>query len=196
MGPPSAVRRDAGPTTLLGFHKALLTHPCFVRGETCHGLVESEELAARARELAASPASRRTAEGGLTRQRLVLAEVDGRRFQVTLRVPEPPYAELARRRRDRDGDTTGGSAGHEAVVSPMQGIVLAVEVADGDEVREGQVICIIEAMKMENEIAAHRRGIVSGLSVQAGAQVRTGQVICTVGREAETTPPVTPDAQG
>ena len=104
----------------------------------------------------------------------MLAEVDGRRFQVTLRVPEPPYAELARRRRDRDGDTTGGSAGREAVVSPMQGTVLAVEVADGDEVREGQVICIVEAMKMENEITAHRRGVVSGLSVQAGEPVQYG----------------------
>ena len=49
-------------------------------------------------------------------------------------------------------------AGSEAIVSPMQGTVLAVEVADGDEVREGQVICVVEAMKMENEIAAHRAG--------------------------------------
>ena len=78
----------------------------------------------------------------------------------------------------------------------MQGTVLAVEVADGDEVREGQAICIVEAMKMENEIAAHRRGIVSGLSVQAGDQVRTGQVICIVGREAEADSPVTLDAEG
>ena len=185
-----------GPTTLIGFHKALLGHPCFARGETCHGLVESEELAARARELAPGPASRERPKGARTRQRPVLAEVDGRRFQVTLRLPEPPYAELARRRRDRDGDTTGGSAGREAVVSPMQGTVLAVEVADGDEVREGQVICIVEAMKMENEIAAHRRGVVSGLSVQAGDQVRTGQVICIVGREAEADSPVTLDAEG
>jgi acetyl-CoA/propionyl-CoA carboxylase biotin carboxyl carrier protein len=185
-----------GPTTLIGFHKALLAHPCFARGETCHGLVESEELVARARELAPSPAAaRRPHEGGSGRERPVVAEVDGRRFRVTLRVPEPPYAELARRRRDRDGDTSGGPAGREAVVSPMQGTVLAVEVADGDEVREGQVICIVEAMKMENEITAHRRGIVSGLSAQAGEQVRTGQVICVIGRETDAAgPPLTPDA--
>jgi acetyl-CoA/propionyl-CoA carboxylase biotin carboxyl carrier protein len=67
----------------------------------------------------------------------------------------------------------------------MQGTVLAVEVADGDEVREGQVICIVEAMKMENEITSHRRGTVSGLSVRAGEQVRTGQVICVVGQAVE-----------
>jgi acetyl-CoA/propionyl-CoA carboxylase biotin carboxyl carrier protein len=185
----------AGPTTLIGFHKALLAHPCFVRGETCHGLVESEELATRAGELAPSPATARpTHDGAPARGHPVVAEVDGRRFRVTLRVPEPPYAELARRRRARDGDTAGGAAGREAVVSPMQGTVLTVEVADGDEVREGQVICVVEAMKMENEIAAHRRGIVSGLAVRAGEQVRTSQVICIIAREGETASPLPPDA--
>jgi acetyl-CoA/propionyl-CoA carboxylase biotin carboxyl carrier protein len=70
----------------------------------------------------------------------------------------------------------------------MQGTVLAVEVAEGDVVRAGQVICIVEAMKMENEIRAHRHGTVGELSVAAGAQVATGQVICVVaqaGNDAE-----------
>jgi acetyl-CoA/propionyl-CoA carboxylase biotin carboxyl carrier protein len=62
----------------------------------------------------------------------------------------------------------------------MQGTVLDVRVQDGDEVRAGQVICIVEAMKMENEISAHRDGIVSALSVAAGEPVATGQVICVV----------------
>jgi len=70
-------------------------------------------------------------------------------------------------------------------VSPMQGTVLAVEVADGDEVRAGQVICIVEAMKMENEITAHRDGLVTRLSVAAGEAVATGQVICVVARVGE-----------
>jgi acetyl-CoA/propionyl-CoA carboxylase biotin carboxyl carrier protein len=70
----------------------------------------------------------------------------------------------------------------------MQGTVLAVEVSEGDEVQAGQVICIVEAMKMENEIRAHRHGTVGELSVAAGAQVATGQVICVVtqaGNDAE-----------
>ena len=54
----------------------------------------------------------------------------------------------------------------------MQGTVLAVEVADGDEVRAGQVICIVEAMKMENEITAHQPGVVGALSVAPGEPVR------------------------
>jgi acetyl-CoA/propionyl-CoA carboxylase biotin carboxyl carrier protein len=67
----------------------------------------------------------------------------------------------------------------------MQGTVLAVEVAEGDEVRAGQVICIVEAMKMENEITAHREGLVSELSVSPGEAVKTGQVICLVSRNGE-----------
>jgi len=62
----------------------------------------------------------------------------------------------------------------------MQGTILAVEVAEGDEVEAGRVICVIEAMKMENEIRAHRDGVVTGLAVTAGEAVKTGQVICVV----------------
>ena len=175
-----------GVSTLIGFHKALLTHPCFIEGTTCHGLVESEEIAARARELSAPAAGTGVASrpsSARARERILLAEVDGRRFEVKLHVPEPRFAELARRRRERASAGGGPGAGTEAVVSPMQGTVLAVEVADGDAVREGQVICVVEAMKMENEITAHRRGTVTGLSVAAGEPVKTGQVICVVAQD-------------
>ena len=62
----------------------------------------------------------------------------------------------------------------------MQGTVLKVEVAEGEEIETGRVVCIVEAMKMENEIVAHRPGRVSGLSVAAGDAVSSGQVICLV----------------
>jgi acetyl-CoA/propionyl-CoA carboxylase biotin carboxyl carrier protein len=62
----------------------------------------------------------------------------------------------------------------------MQGTVLAVEVEEGQEVEAGQVLCIVEAMKMENEVHAHRGGRVTDLSVAPGQPVKTGQVICVV----------------
>jgi acetyl-CoA/propionyl-CoA carboxylase biotin carboxyl carrier protein len=62
----------------------------------------------------------------------------------------------------------------------MQGTVLAVRVDDGDEVSAGDVLCIVEAMKMENEIAAPRNGVVSGLSVSPGEPVTAGQVVCVL----------------
>ena len=75
---------------------------------------------------------------------------------MTVLEPEPPWAELARQRRRRSDESGGG--GREALTSPMQGTVLAVHVAEGDEVSAGQLICIVEAMKMENEVHAHRAG--------------------------------------
>jgi acetyl-CoA/propionyl-CoA carboxylase biotin carboxyl carrier protein len=167
-----------GPPTLLGFHKALLSHPCFVEGATCLGLVESELLADRAAELSSRTTNVDVASDGAVRAQLSQVEVDGRRFSVTVLEPEPPWAALALRRRERGKHGEGG--GREALVSPMQGTVLAVHVAEGDDVSAGQLICIVEAMKMENEIHAHRAGTVRRLSVEAGQQVATGQVICLV----------------
>jgi len=169
-----------GVTTLLPFHRALLEHPCFVAGETCFGLVEGVAEGVEAGASASGPPVPTRVQ-----EQVVGVELDGRRFEVTLLRPEPPRAELARRRRERSGDGTHHAAAREAVVSPMQGTVLAVEVAEGDEVREGQVICVVEAMKMENEITAHRHGLVTALSVAPGEPVTTGQVICVVAQEGE-----------
>jgi acetyl-CoA/propionyl-CoA carboxylase biotin carboxyl carrier protein len=68
----------------------------------------------------------------------------------------------------------------EAVTTPMQGTVLRVLVRQGQEVAEGDVICIVEAMKMENEVAAHRAGVVRTLSVTEGQSVDADQVIAIV----------------
>jgi acetyl-CoA/propionyl-CoA carboxylase biotin carboxyl carrier protein len=166
-----------GVHTLLGFHRALLEHPCFVAAATCHGVVESEELAKRAEQLSHETTVAPGSDGAV-RERVVLAEVDGQRYEVRLLEPEPPYRELARRRRERAAAGLGGGAGQDAVVSPMQGTVLSVQVAEGDEVEAGHVLCIVEAMKMENEVHAIRPGVVAELSVAPGQAVSTGQVIC------------------
>jgi acetyl-CoA/propionyl-CoA/long-chain acyl-CoA carboxylase, biotin carboxylase, biotin carboxyl carrier protein len=166
-----------GVTTLVGFHRALLSHPCFVRGETCHGIVESEELA-RAAALLTAPTVEQGAGGRLS-GRTTSVELDGRRVEVTVLRPEPPYRELARRREQRvAGSRRGGAA--DAVVSPMHGTVIDVRVSEGDEVERDGVICIVEAMKMENELVAHNAGVIRELSVAVGDQVAYGQTICVV----------------
>jgi acetyl-CoA/propionyl-CoA carboxylase biotin carboxyl carrier protein len=176
--------RIGGVTTLLGFHRALLRHPCFVDAGTCRGVVESEQLAQRAEQLS-HETTVETAPDGRLRERVTAVELDGRRFDVKVLVPEPPWAALAERRRERVAAGAGGAGGRDAIVSPMQGTVLSVEVSEGDAVVSGQVICVVEAMKMENEVHAFRDGIVSELSVQAGEPVATGQVICVVAPEQE-----------
>jgi acetyl-CoA/propionyl-CoA carboxylase biotin carboxyl carrier protein len=166
-----------GPATLIGFHEALLSHDCFISAETCAGLLESGVLA----PAAGSPAS--DGRVAATAPRLVEAvsvvELDGRRAELRTFEPEEPWRELARRRRSRR-HAHAASGTHETIVSPMQGTVLAVAVSEGDEVEAGQVVCIIEAMKMENEVHAAQGGRVESLSVRAGGPVTTGQVICVL----------------
>jgi acetyl-CoA/propionyl-CoA carboxylase, biotin carboxylase, biotin carboxyl carrier protein len=176
-----------GVATLIGFHRALLSHPCFVEGATCHGVVESEHLAERAKDMSESALSSHlttsvasASDGARLRERVRVVELDGQRYDVRVLEPEPAWAELARRRRERARGTGAHAGGKDAVVSPMQGTVLAVQVAEGDEVTAGQVLCIVEAMKMENEVHAHRDGVVRELSIAPGEPVSTGQVICVV----------------
>ena len=170
-----------GPTSLLAFHRALLETPCFVEGETCHGVVESKELAERARVIEeATPRSQQAVAGadGRAREQVVSVEIDGRRHEVRLHAPEPPWVELARRHRERSKGITGETTG--AVASPMQGTVLSVAVEPGAPIEAGALVCVVEAMKMENELVAHRDGIVADVRVVAGQQVAQGDVVCVI----------------
>jgi acetyl-CoA/propionyl-CoA carboxylase biotin carboxyl carrier protein len=177
--------RIEGPATLLGFHRALLEHPCFVEGRTCSGVIDSEELAQRAEELEQSFSHGTTSvherpDGPTsTVPRIVGVEVDGRSYDVRLHVTEPPWVSLARRRRERGAAGRLGAA-DGAVLSPMQGTVLEVAVSEGDPVDAGQLLCVVEAMKMENEIVAPYVGVVRDLAVSAGTAIATGQLVCRV----------------
>ena len=175
-----------GPVTLLGFHRALLASPCFIEGGTCNGVVESEALAERAAKLersrprwdAIAAADGRTSA---SREQVLAVEIDGRRHEVRLREPEPPWVELARRHRERSKGLGGDAVG--AITSPMQGTVLSVAVSEGAPVTAGDLICVVEAMKMENEIVSSGDGVVAQLAVAPGDQVANGQVICVLASE-------------
>jgi acetyl-CoA/propionyl-CoA carboxylase, biotin carboxylase, biotin carboxyl carrier protein len=177
-----------GVATLIPFHKALLRTEQWRRGETCRDLIEDS---AWLKSLAPEPvpaAAPEEDEDNLERDYTV--EVNNRRFAVKVIGP-PPVGGVAvsanstgaRRapRRERSG---GGTASHdgasETLVSPLQGTVLRVNVAKGQEVDSGAVVCVIEAMKMENEITAHRSGKVEELGVSEGGSVATGDTIAVI----------------
>jgi acetyl-CoA/propionyl-CoA carboxylase biotin carboxyl carrier protein len=175
-----------GPATLLGFHRALLETRCFIEGGTCRGVVESADLATRAVELEQSPRSAAAAVAAVdgrasTLEQVLAIEIDGRRHEVRVRAPEPPWVELARRHRDRRRGLAGAATG--AITSPMQGTVLSVAVSEGASVSAGDLICVVEAMKMENEIVSSGDGVVARLAVEPGDQVAHGQLICVLASE-------------
>ncbi len=168
-----------GPTSLLDFHRALLETPCFVAGETCHGIVESDELAHRAAELRREAARLDgTGPARAVREQRLSIEIDGRRHDVRIHTPEPPWTELAQRHQERSKGISGEATG--AVTSPMQGTVLSIAVEAGGQVQAGELICVIEAMKMENELVAHRDGVIAELHVAPGQQVALGDVVCVI----------------
>jgi acetyl-CoA/propionyl-CoA carboxylase biotin carboxyl carrier protein len=119
--------------------------------------------------------------------REVTAEVNGRRLIVRLRglpgVRQPAMTATPHRAPRPPVDKRGArgpSADGAELTSPLQGTVLRVEVKPGARVGQGDLICVVEAMKMENEIAAHRTGTVSSLSVAPGDPVRIGTVLAVI----------------
>jgi acetyl-CoA/propionyl-CoA carboxylase biotin carboxyl carrier protein len=173
-----------GVTTLIPFHKALLRSEQWSRGETCRDLVEDAKWLKSLEP--AQPAAPATDEPEEKVERDYTVEVSGRRFDV--KVIGPPSAGGAsvnsagprpapRRERAAAASQDGAS---ESLVSPIQGTVLRVNVEQGQEVESGAVICVIEAMKMENEITAHRAGKVEQLNVSEGGSIASGDTIAVI----------------
>jgi acetyl-CoA/propionyl-CoA carboxylase biotin carboxyl carrier protein len=111
----------------------------------------------------------------------VVVEVDGKRIEVTLpagfRSPAPTHGTKKAAPR-RKNSASGSAATGDAVSAPMQGTIVKVEVAEGDAVNEGDLIVVLEAMKMEQPLTAHKSGTVTSLSADVGATVTPGTVIC------------------
>jgi acetyl-CoA/propionyl-CoA carboxylase biotin carboxyl carrier protein len=165
-----------GVRTLIPLHRLIMEAPEFARGETCAGLVED----VWPRQLPAEPPLAAAADGHAGHERHFTAEVDGRRLDVRVHVPEGAAALEVRNRLAERRRGSGHAAGAGTVASPMQGTVLKVAVVDGDAVETGQVLAVVEAMKMENEILAPRDGIAAGVAVIAGQAVQAGQTICEI----------------
>jgi acetyl-CoA/propionyl-CoA/long-chain acyl-CoA carboxylase, biotin carboxylase, biotin carboxyl carrier protein len=168
-----------GVATLIPLHEAILAHPAFVAGGLLHDFVEGGGYSAAAGDgQGAAPLPPDRLDGASTETHTVIAEVEGKRFEITVTVPEHPGRVRLRARRaeiaERERTARGGA---EVVRSPMQGTVLKVGVAPGDQVAPGDVLIVVEAMKMENEIVAPHAGTVEAVEVDAGDQVGNGQAL-------------------
>jgi len=187
-----------GLKTLIPFHRALLATEQWARGETCRDLLEDKKwlktLAFPIGEgpvAAGAPGGAAEDEGEKVEQSYAV-EVSGKRFDV--RVVGPPFAagasngaapaaaRKAPKRAANRGSAggSGGTGGPDTLPSPLQGNMWKVLVKQGDTVQEGQLLCIIEAMKMENEITAHKAGTISELPIAEGAPIQAGAPIATI----------------
>jgi acetyl-CoA/propionyl-CoA carboxylase biotin carboxyl carrier protein len=179
-----------GLTTLIPFHEAILATEQWRNGETCRDLMEDSKWL---KSLKPEPSGDPGAPGGEAEdgpgseaiQRDYRVEVGGKLFDVKVFGEAANGAAAAstgvRRppRRERSGGG-GAAASSESLPSPLQGTILRVAVEKGQQVEEGALVCVIEAMKMENEIVAHRSGEVAELGVSEGASVSSGDVIAVI----------------
>jgi acetyl-CoA/propionyl-CoA carboxylase biotin carboxyl carrier protein len=165
-----------GVTTLIPLHQAIMRHPEFAAGGTLREFVEGGGFA---REYTGSdPSYSRDGAVAENEVRRHVAEVDGKRFEVTVQVPEHPGRTRLRARRAALAEREAAAHGEVDIVrSPMQGTVLRVAVGAGDEVAAGQLLVVVEAMKMENEIVAHHAGEIEAVEVGEGDQVSSGQAL-------------------
>ena len=125
-------------------------------------------------------------EGSESLERTYTVEVSGKRFDVRVLGDAiaggnsaAPAAAAARPRRERRS-SGGGGAGGDTLASPLQGNVFKVLVEQGATVEEGALVCIIEAMKMENEITAHKAGVIAELPISEGAAVTAGDTLAVI----------------
>jgi acetyl-CoA/propionyl-CoA carboxylase biotin carboxyl carrier protein len=180
--------------TLIPFHQAILATDQWANGETCRDLTEDKKWL---KELTpdTSSASRPGVSGSdegpeseEVEEREYTVEVDGRLHRVKVIGAAAPAganprstAGLSRPpKRERADGGPGGGGATDTLISPLQGTVLRVAVEKGAEVEEGGLVCVIEAMKMENEITAHRAGKVTELAVKEGGSIGSGDLIAKI----------------
>jgi acetyl-CoA/propionyl-CoA carboxylase biotin carboxyl carrier protein len=182
----------AGIATTIPADVAILRHPDFMAGEHSTKWVEERlDLSATA---APAPAPAAVDDEGVEPEpkvrRDVDVEVNGRRFAVSVWVPESQVVAAAAGpaaagrgaapRTRRAASSSGAAAGSGEVTVPMQGTIVKVLVEEGQTVEAGQTVCVLEAMKMENNIAADRDGTVRDIKVEAGQSVGSGDVVIVI----------------
>ncbi|MEV7974950.1 biotin carboxylase N-terminal domain-containing protein [Streptomyces sp. NPDC086519] len=178
--------RVAGMATALPFHRAVVRDPAFTGDPfRIHTRWIETEFVNEIEAFTAAPAAgSEPAESG---RETVVVEVGGHRLEVSLpavlgRVPDRTLvgAAAAPRARRRGAAGSAPAASGDTLTSPMQGTVVKVAVTEGQRVEKGDLVVVLEAMKMEQPLSAHRSGTVTGIAAEAGQALAAGAAICDI----------------
>ena len=173
-----------GMPTVVPFHRVVLDDPAFAPAEGGDFKVHTRWIETEFNNTipmySGAPGSVDSDEDERT---TVVVEVNGKRMEVSL--PDlgggaKPAAKPAAKTRKSRSARSAAKGGGDELTSPMQGTIVKVAASDGDTVAEGDLILVLEAMKMEQPITAHKAGKVSGLSAKAGDTVTSGAVLATI----------------
>ena len=159
-----------GLATALPFHRAIVEDPAFTQDFKIYtSYIENEFI----NDIPMYHAPVVPLETHMAPEQLV-AEVNGKRFEVLVLAPKPVV------KRHRVKQSMAGGAGGSALASPMQGTVVKIAVNEGDRVEIGDLVIVLEAMKMEQPLMAHKAGVISNLSAVIGATVSSGTALCDI----------------
>ncbi|MEU5957043.1 biotin/lipoyl-containing protein, partial [Streptomyces sp. NPDC047525] len=178
-----------GMATAIPFHRAVVKDPAFapeLTGSadpfTIHTRWIETEFVNEIPAFAAATDTETDEEPG---RETVVVEVGGKRLEVSL--PSSLGMTIARtaaaggaRPKRRAAKKSGPAASGDTLASPMQGTIVKIAVEEGQEVQEGDLVVVLEAMKMEQPLNAHRSGTIKGLTAEVGASLTSGAVICEI----------------
>ena len=159
-----------GLATALPFHRAIMEDPAFTQDFKVYTSYIENEFN---NDIPMYHAPVVPLETHMAPEHLV-AEVNGKRFEVLVHAPKPVV------KRHRAKQSMAGGAGGSALASPMQGTVVKIAVNEGDQVEIGDLVIVLEAMKMEQPLMAHKAGVISNLSAVIGATVSSGTALCDI----------------
>lgn len=184
----TALRRSAralseytveGLPTVIPFDQAIVADPAFTAEDGNFGVYTKWIEEEWDNQLPAHDESTDAEAADAEPSQVHTVEIDGRRIEVTLPASFGING-APRKKKKRKGSGAKAAVSGDAVTSPMQGTVIKVNVEEGQEVAEGEVLLVLEAMKMENPVKAHKAGTVTGLAVEAGAATTKGSVLLEI----------------
>ena len=159
-----------GLATALPFHRAILEDPAFTENFKVYTSYIENEFT---NDIPAFESSAAEIQTRVAAEKLV-AEVNGKRFEILVHAPEPVV------KRHRAKQSSGGGSTGTGLASPMQGTVVKIAVEEGQSVEAGELIIVLEAMKMEQPLNAHKSGVIKNLKAVIGETVASGTVLCDI----------------